>query len=65
MNPANFAPVFVSSDPETRIKKLEKENAELHAKLELLQTMYNELLKITHSKPSSYEAYVTSSNKSS
>jgi hypothetical protein len=64
MNPANFIPMFVSSDPELRIKNLEKENAELKAKVELLQKMYNELLKITHSKPSSYET-VTSINKSS
>lgn len=45
MNPANFTPMFVSSDPEIRIKKLENENLQLKAKLELLQKMYDALLK--------------------
>ena len=45
MNPANFTPMFVSSDPEIRIKKLENENLQLKAKLEPLQKMYDALLK--------------------
>jgi hypothetical protein len=43
-----FRPIFVSSDPDVRIKKLETENAELRAKLELLQKMYTELLDTVH-----------------